>query len=380
MIGRIPVSHKGGIYLKCSQCGCEWAPHSPEALLTGKCPRCSGMPLVKYYKPVFRVNKSERGIWRYSLLPSYRNRFTLGEGLTPVSRVEGVLVKNEKFNPTGLYSDRASALISSALREVKARRVCIEYAHEITRSLVYYLTGMDVCVLANSIFELDPEDVIAFASRDVSVVQSPPDDAIPVYYENPLTVEGLKTIAFELYEQGVKAENVVVPAKSGVLALSLYKGISDLTEAKVETEFQVIAATLKGCSPQVLRGLRDIKVVEVSEGELYETYRRLIKRGFKIKPLASLSYHVAEHVENSVAIVTMGYKARATSKESSVKRLILEVLSRRPLLTAYEIWKEKPVYTLRAFYKAIKGMELKGEVCFEVKTRGVRKVKLYRKC
>ncbi|MEM1700363.1 MAG: pyridoxal-5'-phosphate-dependent protein subunit beta [Desulfurococcaceae archaeon] len=368
-------------YLKCSQCWYEVHDENQvNLLLTGGCPRCGGLLLVKYRKPVFKVKKNERGVWRYSLLPFFKNKVTLGEGLTPVSRVEGVLVKNEKFNPTGLYSDRASALISSFLRDAGVGEVYVEYSEEFTKSLVHYLTGVSLHVVAGSIFEIDPEDIMLFASKGLNIVHEFPKSSTNVHYENPLTVEGLKTIVFELYEQGVKAENVVVPAKSGVLALSIYKGVDDLNEAGIETGFQVTAATPKGFNPRILRSLRGVKVVEVSEAELYEAYVKLLRKGFKIKPLAALSYYVAEVTGNSVAVVTMGYKVRTTGRESSVKKLVLEVLSRKPQVTAYEIWKEKPVYTLRAVYKAVKSMELSGELCFEVRTRGVRKIKLYKLC
>ncbi|MEM1834720.1 MAG: pyridoxal-5'-phosphate-dependent protein subunit beta [Thermosphaera sp.] len=375
------MNSTSGIYLKCSRCSYEVRLENHEnMILTGRCPRCRGLMFIKYREPVFKVNKNERGIWRYSPLPRFNNRVTLGEGLTPVSRVEGVLVKNEKFNPTGLYSDRASAIISSYLRDAGAGRVYVEYSEEFTRSLVHYLAGVNLHVVASSIFEMDPEDVIFLASRGLNIVHDYPDGSTIAYYENPLTIEGLKTIVFELYEQGVRAEDVVVPAKSGVLALSLYKGIVDLLEAGIGANFQVTAATLKGFNPQVLRDLKGVRIIEVSESELYEAYRKLLRKGFKIKPLAALSYYVAEITGGSIAVVTMGYKTRATDRGSGVKKLVLDVISRKPLITAYEVWREKPVYTLRAVYKAVKSMELSGEICFEVKTKGVRKVKLYKPC
>ncbi|MEM0233492.1 MAG: hypothetical protein QXL22_05680 [Candidatus Nezhaarchaeales archaeon] len=129
-------------------------------------------------------------------------------------------------------------------------------------------------MVASSIFEMDPEDIMLLAGKGLNIVHEYPDSSTVVCYENPLTIEGLKTIVFELYEQGVKAENVVVPSKSGVLASSLYKGIDNLIEVGIETCFQVTAVTLKGFNPQVLRNLRGIRIIEVSEAELYEAYRR----------------------------------------------------------------------------------------------------------
>ncbi|MEM5822822.1 MAG: hypothetical protein QXH34_07095, partial [Ignisphaera sp.] len=140
--------------------------------------------------------------------------------------------------------------------------------------------------------------------------------------------------------------------------------------------------TVKGFDPRLITELREVKIIKVSEDELYGAYHRLVRKGFKIKPIAALSYYVANIVGNSVAVVTMGYKTRArtSGRESSIKRYILEVLSRKPMLTAYQIWREKPLWTLRAVYKAIKSMEFKREICFEIKTVGLRKIKYYRLC
>ncbi|MEM1732254.1 MAG: hypothetical protein QXU22_04345 [Desulfurococcaceae archaeon] len=81
--------------------------------------------------------------------PLFENRVTLGEGLTPVRRVEGILVKNEEFNPTGLYSDRASALISSFLGDTGATKVYVGYSEEFTKSLIYYLPGVSLHAVAS---------------------------------------------------------------------------------------------------------------------------------------------------------------------------------------------------------------------------------------
>ncbi|MFN3268812.1 MAG: hypothetical protein ACK416_06105, partial [Zestosphaera sp.] len=87
-------------------------------LLQASCPRCGGMLSIHYGGACFQVRRDEKGIWRYSLLPTFQTRVSLGEGLTPITVVDGVLVKNERFNPTGSYADRASSIIASYVRSM----------------------------------------------------------------------------------------------------------------------------------------------------------------------------------------------------------------------------------------------------------------------
>ncbi|MEM0376299.1 MAG: hypothetical protein QXI90_00780 [Thermofilum sp.] len=371
---------KGFLYaLECARCG--WmGVCALEALPRAFCPRCGGLPLIRYRGARFEIRRGERGVWRYSsLLPPLPVKVSLGEGLTPVTAVGEVLVKNERLNPTGSYADRASAVIASHAKSVGASQLCVEYVQDFTKSLAHYLhfSGLRVRVAAEDVLVIDGEDAFLLASREVEVSAACPET---LRYPNPLTVEGLKTIIFEMFEQGVKAERVVVPASTGVLALSLLKGLADLREVGLDASYEVVAAALKGSKPPYLEGVAGVRVVEVPGVELFETYRRLVGKGFRVKPIVALSYHVAENLGSSAAVATMGYRAPGRRKDSDVRRLVLEALRRGEALTAYEIWRENPLFTLRAVYKAVRAMESRGEICGEVVARGRRKVKVYRLC
>lgn len=337
----------------------------------------------EYARPVFRINRGERGIWRYStLLPRVSAKTSLGEGLTPLVNLDGVLIKNEKNNPTGSYADRASAVITSYLRNLGTKRVFVEYVSDFTRSLIYYLKDIEAKVIVNSVLELELEDAILFAGRGLELARSPGGGDLKVSYVNPFTVEGLKTIVFELYESGANIDHVVVPAETGLLALSLYKGLKDLESAGVDFGCEIVAVKVRGSSARLLEGLKlgNLKVIEVSEEEAYESLRELVKKGLKVRPIVALSYNIAKTTKNAVAIVTMGFRPRSRAEKSAVKKVVLEVLAKKQPLTAYQIWRESPAYTLRAVYKAVKHMEARGDICYEVVSRGKRKIKLYKLC
>lgn len=364
---------------RCLRCGYEV---ESGTLFQSYCPRCSGVLGVEYSEPTFRIASGEKGLWRYlSLLPPLRSRISFGEGLTPLTRVGRVFIKNERYNPTGSYADRASAIIASYARDLGLGRVVVPYVRDFTRSLTYYLLsiGIDVDVAVDSIFSVELDDIVFFSSKDVDLVGGADAGGLFIDYINPLTIEGLKTIAFEVYEKKIDVEHIVVPAETGLLSISIQKGLRDLQLGGGEFNCEVVAAKVKGFDSPLLYGVHGIRIVEVLEDEVYEAYKKFVGRGFKTKPLAALSYYVAESLGSAVAVVTMGFTSPSRGR-SMVKRFVLDVLSRKSPLTAYEIWREKPIYTLRAVYKAVKDMEARGELCFEIAARGKRKIKLYRIC
>lgn len=373
------VSERQKYILRCLSCNYEVQDNN---LLQSYCPRCSGVLTIEYSKPLFKVIDSEKGVWRYlPLLPSIYSRVSFGEGLTPLNKVGKVFIKNERFNPTGSYADRASAIIASYIKDVDVKSVIIPYVKDFTRSLTYYLLSIDVNigVRIDSIFNIELNDLMFFSLKDIELIRMVDDRGLYVDYINPLTIEGLKTIVFEVHEKKINVDHIVVPAETGLLAISIQKGLKDLQESGNEISCEVVAAKVKGPDPPLLRGIRGIRSVEVPEAEVYEAYKKFISKGFRTKPLAILSYYVAESLGNSLAVVTMGFTPQSRSR-SMVKKFVLDILSKKSPLTAYKIWKEKPVYTLRAVYKAIKDMEARGEICFDVVAKRGRKVKLYKLC
>ncbi|MEM1818927.1 MAG: pyridoxal-phosphate dependent enzyme [Sulfolobales archaeon] len=366
-------------YLQCISC------NSVFDEVVFRCPKCGGLPIFKYTTGKFIIDKSKPGMWRYSnYLPRITNIVSRGEGLTPINEVEGVFIKNEKFNPTGTYSDRASSLIASYFLTNRVGKVITRFEEDFTYSLAYYLNGI-------SEFEVVVEDVIALNTTEVSSILEMNGKLVMrvgsptnyLEYANPLTVEGLKTIAFEIVERGVRADTIVVPARSGVLAYAIYKGLAELAEAGIDAPYEVVAALVRGeAVPNLLKVCRGMKFDEVYEEEILNAIIRLSKRGIRTKPLSALAYATASNTSSAVAVVTMGFKAIPIhrSKNDSVRREVCRIVREAGRATAYEIWRKAPIYTLRGIYKLLNSMERRKEICSEVVYRGNRKVRYYRMC
>ncbi|MEM0453821.1 MAG: pyridoxal-phosphate dependent enzyme [Sulfolobales archaeon] len=367
-------------YLECISCG------SIFRRVVFKCPKCGGLPIFRYLVRRFEVSNEKPGVWRYaSYLPPINNIISRGEGLTPISNVDGVLVKNERFNPTASYSDRASAVIASYLISNKISSVITSFEEDFTYSLAYYLNGISgLEVVVKDVLSLDIGDISMILEANAKLTTtSKVGEAKYLEYMNPLTVEGLKTIAFEIVERRVKVERIVVPARTGILAYAIYKGIKESTDANMGIPYEVVAATMKGdYISNTIRVLKDIKFVEVDEEDVLNSIIKLSRRGIKTKPISALAYSVAENLGNAVAVVTMGFKTAPYygRRNNNIKKEVYRIIKEAGEITAYEVWKRAPIYTLRGIYKLLQSMEKQKEVCSEVMYKGGRKIKYYSIC
>lgn len=351
-----------------------------------KCMFCGGVVVVKQDNPIFKPDRTSPGIWRYSTLLPRFNKVSYGEGLTPINRVGGVLVKNEKYNPTGSYLDRAAAILASYVKSNGFKEVETSYLEGFSSSLTYYVSKLaKVRIVVDDVLNIEVDGLTSLMNSGAELVLSstpyPRDRGCCfIEYRNPLTIEGIKTIVFELFERGVKAEHIVVPVETGLLAYSISKGIQDLHEAGLSIDYQVVGVLLKNREiPEIINKARNIKTVAIGGQELLDSLKKLNSKGFRTKPLSAMSYAVAENLGSSVAVITMGFKPYKTSvRRSELRDTIVKTLKEKGPLTAYGIWLENPSYTLRGIYKTLHNMELKGELRIEVKTKGNRKIKLFK--
>jgi threonine synthase len=116
------------------------------------------------------------------------------------------------------------------------------YSEDFTLSLAYYLNNRSIEIFVDDIMKMGLNELTKFLSMKISIKpKSNVNEGIDVFeYMNPLTVEGLKTILFEIYEKNANVENIVVPAETGILAFSLYKGLKELCNAGLDASYNLI--------------------------------------------------------------------------------------------------------------------------------------------
>jgi hypothetical protein len=368
------------IRVRCSKCGRELG----EQGFLSQCPFCGGLPIVEYDSYRFSIDSSRPGVWRYSsLLPRFQRIVSLGEGLTPIINVDGVLIKNEKVNPTGSYADRASTIIASYITSKGFSNVSIRYEQDFSTSLSRYLHKYAKVVhCIDEPFAIDSSELLKLLGfGDVVTCSSIPQDIPVIEYVNALTVEGLKTIVFEVYEARVDVESIVVPARSGVLAFALAKGVKELRESGIDLTIDIVAVVPKGTeAPKHLTGEELVEIVEVSSNETLEALNTLAKRGVYTSPLSAIAFHVAKTLSKSLAVLTVGFRPRVVARRSELKEQVIKVLKELGKATAYEVWGYISNYSLKGVYKALKSLVKEGVVCEEPVMRGRRKVTLYKPC
>ncbi len=351
-----------------------------------RCPKCGGVTILEYSNASLSLEKNEASLWRYKgLLPNFTKRISLGEGLTPFRMIDGVVVKNERKNPTGSYSDRASSLLASYLTSVGiAGPVKIEYVQDYAYSVSYYMKGLtSIKIVVKNPLEVDVDELVK-VHRLGAEIEFNNDIEPDIPYVNSLTIEGLKTILLEIYERRFNIENIVVPVEKGALAFSLCKALNELTNLGIDPGYTVVGALMKGQrKPWLLKHCgKWIRLEEIEPAEVITSLLKLSDMGIKTKAISALAYTAAKILGNSIAVITIGEKqARKRKNVSKLGSEILKVLENHEDLTAYEIWGFLKKYSLRGVYKALKTLEDLGLLCTKPMLKGIRrKVKTYSLC
>ncbi|MEZ0248655.1 MAG: pyridoxal-5'-phosphate-dependent protein subunit beta [Thermoproteus sp.] len=350
--------------------------------LERRCPRC-GFPLIPEPPRRLEVDRSEPNIWRYSSTFGVRRGISLGEGLTPLKKVGGVLVKDESKNPTGSIMDRGSAVLASVYDRDRA---VLNFQEDFAVSIATYLSArgvaVDIYVDPTAAAYADFLSLALLPSVDIRFGNAQRPD---LEYGEPYFLAGVKTLAYELHEGARRLEAVAFPLERGILALALYEGFKDLEEWGLAPRPQLLLARHKGAPPSEIAlwlAGRGARLVEIEAEEAVRAAVELARRGVYAKPLSAMAYVAASSEKGAVAVITgTGLKRPYLKRADSLGGLqaqILELLKGREM-TAYEIWNalgRRP--TLRGVYKALASLSSKGLISSTYRTSGRKKIRVYK--
>jgi len=258
--------------LHCELCGQTMEEHA----LPWRCP-CGGPlacdPAAFNYAP----DPSLPGLWRYaSSLPvaDPKRAVHLGEGMTPLVPVNWdygagkakILCKMDTLNPSGSYKDRGAAVAISRLRELGLTRLVEDSSGNAGAAMAAYAAAAGIacdifvpasasegkCVQiaaygANLRRTPGPREAAAAAAEEAA--QS---DYYASHNWNPYFPEGIKTYAFEIFEQlGDQApDNIIVPAGQGSLVSGVWKAFSEIAAAGKSTKMpRIFGIQSARCAP-----------------------------------------------------------------------------------------------------------------------------------
>jgi len=209
------------------------------------------------------------------VLPKITRTVSLGEGGTPLQRaqrlaetlrVENLYLKDETRNPTSSFKDRSAALIvSDAASRGYDSLICATNGNH-GASVSAYAARMDIqCNLIvpkavdlgklAQMMMYDAKIVEAGASIEEAIARAQRLEEEMGWYQattelNPLSVEGIKTISYELVEQQGVPDWVIVAMGSGATLHSVWKGFKEMEElGLIQEKPRIIGVQAQGCSP-----------------------------------------------------------------------------------------------------------------------------------
>lgn len=254
----------------CTKCG------KRESVTTraAKC-ACGGLWKLDFTPPEFDLDGIDRNQWsmfRYRRFLALRDEswrgITLGEGMTPIVRLDGnVLLKMDYFMPTLSFKDRGAAVLIAHCKSIGVEKVVQDSSGNAGNAVAAYCAragiGCEIFVPEGT----SPKkiDMIRAHGATCTVVPGTRDHCADVcrekaereglYYANhvynPFFYEGTKTYLYEVYEQlGRLPRNLVIPVGNGTLFLGVMRALDELTVARlVKRAPRIIALQAEGCDP-----------------------------------------------------------------------------------------------------------------------------------
>ncbi|MGH7315503.1 MAG: threonine synthase [Candidatus Rokuibacteriota bacterium] len=330
------------------------------------------------------IDTARRSVWRYAraLMVGVEHAVSLGEGWTPLLDGEWhgapVHYKLEFMMPTGSFKDRGMTVLVSYLKSRGVTRVLEDSSGNAGASLSAYAAaaGLACRILVPETASYPKIAQIAACGADVVTIkgsrQEVADAALrqsaEIFYAShnwqPFFVEGVKTLAYELWEQaGFRApDNLVVPLGYGSNVLGAERGFDELLRTgEIARRPRLFGVQAARCAPyvaafragvehlvaaeiaptaaegiatprptrvaEVLRAVRGTggTIVGVEEAEIVQALRDLAHRGLYVEPTSAvaaaglsrlLSAGVIRPQEQTVLVLTgSGLKASATVGE-----------------------------------------------------------------
>jgi len=275
-------------YYKCTECGLTFE-IKPNVSL---CPACSSAgqpdrPLRGVLETVCEGMPSaspfdDTSAFIHELLPVERKFFPpIPVGMTPLWEPTGLreslglnnlFIKDDTLNPTGSLKDRASYLVAAFARKYKISDIVVASTGNAASSMagVGAAAGLNVKIfIPSSAPKAKMVQALQYGA-DVNLVDGTYDMAFDKSIEftnkygglnrntayNPLTLEGKKTAALEVFA-GMKRvpDHVFVPVGDGVILGGLYRGFIDLYEKGFADKVPVIHSVQAEGSSAINRAL-----------------------------------------------------------------------------------------------------------------------------
>ncbi|MGC9374273.1 MAG: threonine synthase [Bacteroidales bacterium] len=184
-----------------------------------------------------------------------------------------LFLKDDSQNPTFSFKDRASALVSAYAKENKLNTIVTASTGNAGSSLAGICAAQKqkAIIMVPEKAPLAKLTQILMYGATIIPVKGTYDDAFELsikatkefgWYNrntayNPLTIEGKKTVSFEIFDQLKKTipDRIFVPVGDGVIISGIYKGFEDLLNLKIINKIPIMVAVQSEGSDNLTRNL-----------------------------------------------------------------------------------------------------------------------------
>ncbi len=278
--------------ITCSSC------HSRYALDTRAwvCPQCGGLFEIAdlaRFDPA-EIDAGNATLWRYRAflpLPENAAPVSMGEGFTPLveTRLADMrfLSKLDFMMPTGSFKDRGTTVVVSALGALGISRVVEDSSGNAAASLSAYAARAGIAAEIFVPAHASPAKLaqIQVYGSTLHRIEGPRENAARAaeeaaqeggayyasHYYNPLTLAGMQTTAWEIWEQmGRRAPSAVVaPVGHGTNLIGLARGFQELRRAGLIGEMPRLYAAQANLVAPLVRAFErqadDVPAVEPAQ-------------------------------------------------------------------------------------------------------------------
>ncbi len=182
-------------------------------------------------------------------------------------------LKDDSQNPTFSFKDRASAIVSAFAKEKGLNTIVAASTGNAGSSIagICASQGQRAIVLVPASAPLAKLTQIVMYGARIIPVKGTYDDAFDLsvkatkhfgWYNrntayNPLTIEGKKTVSFELFDQLKESipDRIFVPVGDGVIISGVYKGFEDLLNLGFIEKIPTIIAVQSSGSDNLIRNI-----------------------------------------------------------------------------------------------------------------------------
>lgn len=238
-----------------------------------------------------QIETANATLWRYRpflSLPDRAQPVSMGEGFTPLvkTRLDDIAFfsKLDFLNPTGSFKDRGTTVLVSAIKSFGVTCALDDSSGNAAASLSAYAARAGIATEIFTPAHASPAKLaqIEVYGARLNRIEGPRENAAHAaqeraargdayyasHYYNPFVMAGMKTTAWEIWEQlGRRAPDIVIaPVGQGSNLLGIARGFRELCDARlIEKMPRLYAAQAANIAPIPLaieRGLDDMPNVE----------------------------------------------------------------------------------------------------------------------